>query len=1478
MIARCVLKKNHINLSSRGYGVYLDYCFATADDRALVANNMIRIDGAQSTSYGIYYQTSNYYDVVFNTVSVNGANSNNRAFYIGSGDSLRIINNIFSCIGGDYTVYTNSGRAISYSDFNNLYSTGTYLGYWANPVQDINAWRVVSGNDAHSLSVAPSFVSASDLHTQQVALSRAGTPYAAVTDDIDGESRSTVAPDIGADEFTRSAPNNAGLTHFNGPELPVHAGSQTVSVALKNYGTDSLNSVALNWSVNNVLQTPYFWTGALASTQSDSVALGNYTFVQGTNYDITAWTSNPNGVTDSITSNDTIRIEGLQTAMSGTYTIGGFNPSYRTFGDAIADLASRGVAGPVVFNARDNHYIEQLQIPEIAGASAANTITFQSESGDSTGVVISYASTKADSNYTIQILGGDYIRLRKLTLLATGAYPYARVVELKNGADHIQFLNNSISGLSNANASSSNVTHMTLIYSVYGANRSALYQNNHFQEGTRAIHHHKYNSNDSLSGTRIENNHFQNQSRGALDLSAHVAPQVTGNTMETNTSYAYYIGIDMERSVNAMISGNRIRIDNGGVGIGLSNYSQNTTIANNFIYVGGTGSATGIYIDASPYVNIYYNNIQVNSSHTSWSGALSLSSNSDDIRMANNIFVNKGGGYAVSVSDASSVVYSDYNNIYTTGTQLAKWGSNVIVDFPMWQAISGRDQHSHSVDPLFVSLTDLHTQAIALSQAGEPIAGITEDIDGDTRNSTAPDIGADEFTIAVPNNAGLMAFAGPQIPFTGGNQTVSVNLKNFGTSPLDSVDIAWSVNGVAQATYHWTGSLSSSQTTVAAIGDFAFTANQEYILRAWTVNPNGVPDAVNIDDTVQVSGVRTALAGIYTIGGNNPDFNTFTEAVSALHRGGVSAAVNFHVRNGVYTEQVHIGEVAGVSAIDTICFQSETGDSAQVLLTWESTSANANYTLLLDRVDYISFHKMTLRATGSTYGKVAELRHETDHIRFSNTIFEGVTVYNSTSNHGLLTNTLLPGEDILIRNNRFVKGYQGLGYSGGKGLRVLNNRFENQRGKGLSVHDHDAPQIIGNTFSGTSGQSNYTACSVSSCTNALVIMENHIEMNSSGYGIQLQSSQGTASNRGLIANNRITILSTSYYGSPRGIYFYNNTYQNVYYNSVHIGGSSRGGRSVSIESGNNIRLVNNIFANSLGTHAVYLYPSTAISYANHNNYYTTGTEFGQLGNTVVTDLAGWQAASGHDMRSIAVDPVFASATDLHAAHIALYQAGEPISGITEDLDGALRDAAKPSIGAYEVTPPANDAALLSITTPQIPFGQGSQAIFVVVRNEGVDTLQSLDVNWSVNQAAQATHQWTGNLATGETDSIAIGSFNFAFGPEYNIKAWSENPNGVSDLYHHNDTANHNNLYTALNGIYTLGGANPDFRNFSEAADALNNRGVTGAVVFEVRDSIYNEQIEIGEVRGASAANTITFQSENGDSSQVVLTYAATSSQ
>ncbi|MFN3872464.1 MAG: T9SS type A sorting domain-containing protein [Ignavibacterium sp.] len=92
--------------------------------------------------------------------------------------------------------------------------------------------------------------------------------------------------------------------------------------------------------------------------------------------------------------------------------------------------------------------------------------------------------------------------------------------------------------------------------------------------------------------------------------------------------------------------------------------------------------------------------------------------------------------------------------------------------------------------------------------------------------------------------------------------------------------------------------------------------------------------------------------------------------------------------------------------------------------------------------------------------------------------------------------------------------------------------------------------------------------------------------------------------------------------------------------------------------------------------------------------------------------------------------------------------------------------------------------------------------------------------------------------------------------------------------------NYEILSQPLNGSYTIGGSNPDFATLQLAADALNARGVSGPVFFNIRPGTYSKNggnnsvlVLDSTVAGLSETNKITFQPDaasGGNVDNVIL--------
>lgn len=77
-------------------------------------------------------------------------------------------------------------------------------------------------------------------------------------------------------------------------------------------------------------------------------------------------------------------------------------------------------------------------------------------------------------------------------------------------------------------------------------------------------------------------------------------------------------------------------------------------------------------------------------------------------------------------------------------------------------------------------------------------------------------------------------------------------------------------------------------------------------------------------------------------------------------------------------------------------------------------------------------------------------------------------------------------------------------------------------------------------------------------------------------------------------------------------------------------------------------------------------------------------------------------------------------------------------------------------------------------------------------------------------------------------------------------------------------------FAQLTGTYTVYGTSPDYATIQAACTDLETLGQSGPVIFNIRDGSYAEVVTLNSVAGNSVTNTITFQSENTDSTLVTI--------
>ncbi|MCE2787977.1 MAG: IPT/TIG domain-containing protein [Bacteroidota bacterium] len=152
--------------------------------------------------------------------------------------------------------------------------------------------------------------------------------------------------------------NDAGVVSIDSI-APYAAGNRPVYARIRNWGLNQINNVNVNWSVNGVTQTPVAFTSLLdtiggAGSAFANINLGNVNFVNNITYNIRAWTSQPNGQSDTVNVNDTASIS-IRSPLSGNFTIGATG-DFPTITAAANLCASAGVNGPINFTLIDDLY------------------------------------------------------------------------------------------------------------------------------------------------------------------------------------------------------------------------------------------------------------------------------------------------------------------------------------------------------------------------------------------------------------------------------------------------------------------------------------------------------------------------------------------------------------------------------------------------------------------------------------------------------------------------------------------------------------------------------------------------------------------------------------------------------------------------------------------------------------------------------------------------------------------------------------------------------------------------------------------------------------------------------------------------------------------------------------------------------------------------------------------------------------------
>ncbi len=1370
----------------RDYGTFGIFVWnVNAGAAGYIYNNMITGNSKQNYSRGVHVEYCRNLQFFNNSIrySAPGGTSapDNACFVVENSTNLpaqkiSIKNNIFYAIGGAPTLIVRAANTLDTCNYNVYFlGSGSVLANIGGTNRNnITALRAGTGKDAQSLNVNPQFTSITTLRIDNDALIGKAAVLSFIQFDFENHPRDPETPDFGADEVIRS---NTDLQTFGLEKNFVpREGLNTLPVVIKNDGLASLNGNAINLSykVNSGAYTnpETFQLTQLSKSYSKQI----FNLAQQWNipnpglYSLTLRVS-PAVPNDTWNKNDSVVLS-ICVGLNGTYTIGGpvGAKNYPTFAAAIAAFDC-GVGGPTVFNVYPGTY-PPFSLPALKGVSPTNTLTFRSVTGNASDVIIQNTAPNQNSvnHFAVQVDGTDYLFLKKLTITNTASTTqFASGVNITNNSDFVTIDSCIITVPTSTGV---NEQKFPVVLSDKARIDSGAFtkgvtiSNSTLRNGTSGVQFYGRNTSSRSTNINVINNQIDSCNLYGFNSSYVNVSNIRQNKINFRAAAnvnSEGIRILASKS-DAVINANRI-LRAGFRGINLTSVEGGTEflISNNMIGGGfkSTGNGAGIYLNEVNKIALYNNSVKydaVSVETPNTSAAFFLASGSN-VSLFNNIFYCSGGGYAFFVTSQTSLRASDYNLYYTDNDPnsglYAFWVADRTNMSQLKTAMQGFEINSIETNPLFVSNFDLHSTNPAIESKGNYFSKIPRDFDGELRNPTQTDIGADEY---IPNAKDLALLAINPLVFSTNPNTIKVRMMNLGSTTLDGTTIklqyssdgtTWVPSGGESLTIgsNSTNSLSTpySNFEYSFTTPFNATANSTYPFYVRVLPTDRVVgDPVTKNDTVYNLICTGLNSGTYTIGGTSPNYPDITSAVNAISCG-VTGPVTFNIRPGTYNERFTINNPKNTSNENRIVFRSESGNAADVTISSTGVSSNTTRNIVrLNRSKFITFKGITFRNASNSIAGTAAIQITSqasdiiirDCIVMMDTNSTSPNVFGITSTDSAqITVDGFSGSNISIVNNKIYGGNVGVLLRGKSqflresGIYVDSNFIYKTASLGIFSSYNDIVSINANTIKMRPAQTNSTGISIQ-FNRADTRITNNVINNAATIGVNLNDNVGL--NGVLFANNMIG-GKFRVGADGAGVNLVKVTPLKMYYNSINYTGNSVFGAALKADDNTNkVRLLNNsIYNNNVGF-CMTIYNGT-LDTSDNNNLFTKGTLFARVSGTDYLNFEEYRETSLTDEKSVSVDPDYFTDSNLHMTNQFLDAGALVVSEINTDIDGEPRNAEFPDIGADEFLI-RGDVELVSIDSP-LPSPEvypSEVKVTITVKNPGLSKISGLNVKYYVD--------------------------------------------------------------------------------------------------------------------------------------------------
>jgi hypothetical protein len=518
-------------------------------------------------------------------------------------------------------------------------------------------------------------------------------------------------------------------------------------------------------------------------------------------------------------------------------------------------------------------------------------------------------------------------------------------------------------------------------------------------------------------------------------------------------------------------------------------------------------------------------------------------------------------------------------------------------------------------------------------------------------------------------------------------------------------------------------------------------------------------------------------AGTYTVGGTGATYPSLEAAITALQCAGVQGAVTLQLNGGAYEGRYVLTTLPGprfpvrITTNNTVRFTRSVNS-----LQPESFVINGGSwqleNLQCERVLNMLNPGPLVRINGGS-------NHLINHCRFTDAsadrrganqaIWAGQTdSLRLDSNHFVgFTQAVLLAPDSMVKAGR-----------------VRGNQWEQYKGPALHANSQQHIEISGNRLLNSNGSTQNFAAIGLEGVEGLSLFNNRFSGAISPTALHIRSALANVAAENRVYNNEIFGFTDTLFSSnllqSRVLWLEGDSLQPelllLAHNSIRLLPLGIGQQEQALlllkgytAGSDSVGVFNNLFsfepvstaALPVNYRAVLLesapFPGILLDYNAYGLTDTTQAYFATLQpDTTFRRLTDWQAAVGWDAQSAQANPWYANNINTFPTNPSFENLGFLVPWVPTDLNGFFRNA-PPDPGVFEFGQVQTDVQLLALVQPQNRTCRfdSAEAVRLVVRNLGLDSLTSLTLRMLLNGQSIGAETFALNLAAGQSAQLQI---------------------------------------------------------------------------------------------------------------------------